>query len=181
MIRSKTANNNSRFYENDNSYRLFLSSEGYFELGMLDESLKEVEEIRGLDAFFPEVLSLKAKIFASRGNFHNSLTMSYIGVNNYPENFELASQFCDALLNLNRTEELETALQTFHYIFGFGVIGYNIACIEVGLNHYEQASKWLRQALRADKSLIKFAVRDRDLKPIVVLEKGDDNSNELVG
>jgi predicted Zn-dependent protease len=142
-------------------------AEGYFELGMLDDALAQLNQLDTENRDRLEILRMRVDILLRKQDWKDALRLSlqYCATNpNQPYGYVHAA-FC--LHELGRTSEAkQTLLDGPAALLDEPVYYYNLACYDTVLGNLEQAKAYLRASFRLDKSFQELARNDPDLKQI---------------
>jgi predicted Zn-dependent protease len=151
----------------EDSEKKLRSAQGYYELGMCDDALAEID---GIDAKLqqrPDILELRVLILLRAREWERALEVSRKLCKIRPEanGGYIHSAYC--LHELGHTEEARAMLlsgppsltqePTYHY---------NLACYESVLGNMEAAQAHLDTSISIDKRFREFARSDPDLKAI---------------
>jgi tetratricopeptide (TPR) repeat protein len=140
---------------------------GYFNLGMTDDALAELETLPHADALRPESIALKVSIQMRKGLWEDALQGAELLcalLPDYPSPY-LDAAFC--LHELNRTEEARHKLLSGPaQLKSNSLYYYNMACYETQLHHLEAARQYLDQAINMNKELQETWESDPDLEPL---------------
>jgi tetratricopeptide (TPR) repeat protein len=140
---------------------------GYFNLGMTDDALAELESMPLADALRPETIALKVSIQMRKGLWTKALEGAELLCALLPDHPSpyLDAAFC--LHELNRTEEARRKLLSGPaQLKSNSLFYYNMACYETQLNNLEAARKYLDQALSMNRDLQDSWESDPDLEAL---------------
>ncbi|MGF1678236.1 MAG: tetratricopeptide repeat protein [Candidatus Methylacidiphilales bacterium] len=140
---------------------------GYYELGMMDESLEELSHLSPDKRADPHVLQLEAAIHIRAGHFDRGLETADKLCFIVPESPAgwLDRAFC--LHELDRTLEAKACLLTGPAsLRGHALYYYNLACYEAQLGNVEAARSYLEKAVLMEVRFQEASRRDPDLKPL---------------
>jgi tetratricopeptide (TPR) repeat protein len=153
-----------------NAEKLLLAAQGYFELGMMEESLEEVAALpEALRKRF-DVLQLQLLACMRVHRWEAALAVSRQICHQQPEESLgfIHAAFC--LHELGRTAEAKRALlsgpaallreATYHY---------NLGCYDAVLGNLDEAQAHLRVSFKLDRHFREFARTDPDLKEVWAL------------
>jgi len=144
--------------------RTLLAAQGYSELGMFDEALKELDSLPDEVAEYGTVVELRTVILMQAKRWKSALTASRALCRVAADKTSgfIHAAFC--LHELGRTEEARDMLlsgpnllhaePTFHY---------NLACYECALGNLDIARMHLEKSFELDKKFRDFAKSDPDL------------------
>jgi len=147
--------------------RSLLSAQGYIELEMPDEALREIEAISPKHQLREEVLQMRLFIVMRAKRWEQALSVcarlratSPEGVTGY-----IHGAFC--LHEMGRTIEAKQLLvegpsslllePTYHY---------NLGCYDAVLGNLDEATRHLERSFRLDTKFREIAKYDPDLKPV---------------
>ena len=144
--------------------RTLLAAQGYSELSMFDDAVKELDSLPEEAAQHSTVVELRAVILIQGKRWKQALAASQELCRQEPEKTTgfIHAAFClhelgrtgDARDLLLRGPESLRAEATFHY---------NLACYECALGELELARMHLEKSFALDKNLREFARNDPDL------------------
>lgn len=138
---------------------------GYLELGMIEQAREELDAIAKRDALLPEVLAMRAKLHLESRNWEMLEAVSRDLTDRHPESFIGWVHRAYALRELDRTGEAKSvALQGVALHPKSAVLWFNLACYCSLLNEVEDASEHLDKAIALEKSFEAEAVDDPDLQ-----------------
>ncbi len=147
--------------------RTLLAAQGYFELGMLEDAMTELESLPEPMRGKLEVLQMRLFIHMRAKRWEQALEISRGLCRVGPEDTLgfIHAAFC--LHELGRTLEAKTLLlggpsalldeATYHY---------NLGCYDAALGNIEDAQAHLRASFRLDKKFREFAKTDPDLRSV---------------
>ena len=147
--------------------RTLQAAQGYFELGMMDESLAELDTLPAGLQEGAAVLQMRLFIHMHEKRWAQALEISRTICRVQPEETLgfIHAAFC--LHELRRTAEAKTFLlggpaallneATYHY---------NLGCYDAVLGNIEEAQAHLRTSFRLDDKFREYARTDPDLKPV---------------
>ena len=147
--------------------RILLAAQGYFELGMMDNALEELDTLPLGAQERLDVLQMRLFIQMRARRWRESLKISRAMCRVSPEETVgfIHAAFC--LHEMGRTAEAKTLLldgpaallneATYHY---------NLGCYDAVLGNMEEAQAHLRVSFRLDKKFREFARTDPDLRPV---------------
>jgi tetratricopeptide (TPR) repeat protein len=137
---------------------------GYFNLGMTDDALLELESMSQADFHRPESIALRVSVLMRKGLWEKALEGAELLCTLLPEHPSpyLDAAFC--LHEMKRTEEARRKLLAGPaQLKGNSLFYYNMACYESRLNHLDVARKYLEQALSMNRELENSWESDPDL------------------
>ena len=147
--------------------RTLQAAQGYFELGMLDDALAELDTLPAGLQEGVAVLQMRLFIHMRKKRWQEALEISRAICRVQPEEALgfIHAAFC--LHELHRTAEAKTLLlagpaallseATYHY---------NLGCYDAVLGNLEEAQAHLRVSFKLDKKFREFARTDPDLQPV---------------
>jgi predicted Zn-dependent protease len=146
-----------------------LAAEGWLELGLPDEALKELEQVSPVRREEPPALMLLWRIHSAAGRWRECVEVADELVQREPANIFGWIHRSYALHELKRTQEaadlLEPALVKFP---DDELVTYNLACYACQLEKVNEAKALLILAFRRGdaKEIRKRALNDPDLAPM---------------
>ena len=148
--------------------RHLTAAEGWLELGLHLEANEELEKITPQLRAHPDVLEVRWQIYAKEKRWEACVHIATAIINLAPERSDGWIDRSFALHELQRTQEafdqLLPAVDKFPKIW---TIPYNLACYASRLLIFDEAKKWLNQAMAVDKQTVQAAaIEDEDLKPL---------------
>ncbi len=147
--------------------KMLLAAQGYFELGMMNEALEELDALPGALQEGSAVLQMRLFIHMREKRWQEALEISRTFCRVQPEETLgfIHAAFC--LHELRRTVEAKALLlsgpaalldeATYHY---------NLGCYDAALGNIEEAQAHLRTSFRLDGKFRTYAKTDPDLKPV---------------
>lgn len=145
----------------------FRIAEGYAELGMLDDALKQLDDLDPEYRDRLEILRMRVDVLLQKREWQNGLQLSLRICAVHPGEScgYIHAAFC--LHELGSTSEAKkTLLAGPAGLLDEPVYYYNLACYETVLGNLEQAKVYLRASIRLDKSFRELAKGDPDLQRI---------------
>jgi len=142
-------------------------TQGYTELGMLDDALEQIDQLDSEHQDRLEILRMRLDILLRKKIWQDALPLSlrFCAISPSQPYGYVHAAFC--LHELGRTSEAkETLLQGPAALLEEPVYYYNLGCYEAVLGNVEQAKAYLRASFRLDKSFREMAKKDPDLKQI---------------
>lgn len=146
-----------------------LAAEGWFELGRLDDSLMELNQLSAGARRHPEVLELNWRIFAQQRNWTEALEVANRMTEMAPNRAEGWIHQSFTLHELHRTREAWAVLVPVAPRFPKeSIIPYNLACYACQMGEMKEAQDWLKRAarLRPKNEIKGMALQDPDLAPL---------------
>lgn len=147
--------------------RQFRAACGYAELGMVAESLTELNGLGDEDQNRPEVLQLRLHHLMKKKQWTRALTISRRLCRAAPDASAgfLHAGFC--LHELGKTREAkELLLRGPSALLKEPIYYYNMGCYEVLLGNLQDARVHLQISFKMDDSFRELAKRDPDLEPL---------------
>ncbi len=150
-----------------NTDRTLLAAQGYFELGMLEDALGELERLPAAMQQGLEGLQMRLFIHMREGRWEDALEISRALCRVGPEETLgfIHAAFC--LHEMGRTADAKAFLlsgpsalleeATYHY---------NLGCYDAALGNIEDAQAHLRASFKLDRKFREFAKTDPDLKSV---------------
>jgi tetratricopeptide (TPR) repeat protein len=147
------------------------AADGWRELGVPEEALRELESLPALIQTHPGALEVRFRLFADKLDWQAAFEISVVWTELYPQNPEgwilrayAARRKPDGGL-LAAFEVLESVVDRFPNAV---VIPYNLACYRCQMGDLESARKWFDQAWKTgDHDTIReMALADDDLKAL---------------
>lgn len=144
------------------------SAEGWLDLGLHLEANAELEKITPQLRDHPDVLELRWHVCAKEKKWEACIHIATAIINFAPDRSDGWIHRSFALHEIKRTQEaydeLLPAVDNFPNVW---TVPYNLACYASMLHQFDEALKWLKQALMVDKQTVKAAaIEDEDLKPL---------------
>ncbi len=143
-----------------------LASEGWLDLGDPEESARELRRLSKEGELHPDVLEMRWRLDAGKGEWEAALAMARALVLADPDRPSgyIHQSYC--LHEMARTEEAwELLLETVERFPKDSVIPYNLACYACQLGDLMVARDWIQRAMKIrGKAEIKaMALQDSDL------------------
>ncbi|MDZ4788378.1 MAG: tetratricopeptide repeat protein [Blastochloris sp.] len=140
---------------------------GYFNLGMIDDALAELNDLSPVDAMRPETIALRVSVQMRKGLWDKALEGSELLCALLPDHPSpyLDAAFC--LHELSRTEEARSKLLSGPTnLKSSSLFYYNMACYEAQLNLLESARVNLEQAISMSQEIQDSWESDPDLQAL---------------
>jgi len=159
----------------EDSDRALLCAEGYLQLGLLEDALRELESLPAEAQRRSVTLQLRVAILVRAKRWSEALLASEelrITDPEEPQGY-LHSAYC--LHELGRTVDARDQLLAAPvFVTEHPLYSYNLACYEAQLGNPHESANLLRIALKKDAKLYEIAASDPDLDPVraVVRELG---------
>ncbi len=147
--------------------KTLLAAQGYFELGMLDDALEELDTLPPDLQEGTEVLQMRLFIHMREKRWPQALEISRTFCRVQPEETLgfIHAAFC--LHELRRTAEAKAFLLSGPAaLLGEATYHYNLGCYDATLGNIEEAQAHLRTSFKLDGKFREYARTDPDLKPV---------------
>lgn len=147
--------------------KTLLAAQGYFELGMMDEALEELDTLPASLQEGTAVLQMRLFIHMRAKRWQQALDISRTFCRVQPEETLgfIHAAFC--LHELRRTVEAkEFLLAGPAALLNEATYHYNLGCYDAALGNIEEAQAHLRKAFQLDDKFRVYARTDPDLKPV---------------
>ncbi len=147
--------------------RSLLSAQGYIELEMPDDALRELDALLPRDQFRQEVLQMRLFIVMHAKRWEQALSVCARLRTVSPEDTTgyIHGAFC--LHELGRTTEAkELLLAGPSSLLSEATYYYNLGCYAAALGNLKEATQHLETSFRMDKKFREIAKLDPDLKAI---------------
>lgn len=145
--------------------RSLLAAQGYIELEMTADALRELDAIPAADQMREEVLQMRLFVFMRAKRWDDALTVCSDLRKHVPEcsTGYIHSAFC--LHELGRTREAkEMLLGGPASLLREATYYYNLGCYDAVLGNLKEASEYLETSFQMDKKFREIAKYDPDLK-----------------
>ena len=144
------------------------AAEGWLDLGLPLEANEELEKIQAQLRGHPDVLELRWHIYAKEKKWDACVDLATTIIKLAPDRSDGWIHRSFALHELQRTQEafdqLLLMVDKFPKVW---TVPYNLACYASRLQQFDEAKKWLKQAISLDKATVQAAaIEDEDLKPL---------------
>ena len=145
------------------------AAEGWLELGLYEDAIRELEQLQPPADQCPQALLLKTAAFYAASKWQLCLDAALQLIQAEPE---LGTAYVNASIALYRLHRTQDAWNLLHPVLeklnATWLIPYNLACYAAQLGQPEEAFRMYALALgRGEAALVKEqALRDPDLKPI---------------
>lgn len=147
--------------------RTLLAAQGYIELEMPDEALRELDSIPSGEQEREDVLQLRLFVFMRSREWDNALAVCSRLRERYPDCSTgfIHGAFC--LHEMNRTREArDLLLQGPVSLHEEATYFYNLGCYDAVLGNHEEAERNLKTSFKMDEKFREIAKYDPDLKSI---------------
>lgn len=140
---------------------------GYWELGLADDALHELDEIPVHAQQHAEILQLRQAILMEHGHWSEALRMAETLCQLHPEETDHWIKIGFCLHELKRTREAkERLLAGPPTLRECAIFYYNLACYECQLGQIQAAWLLLERAVQLDATFQQIAKTDSDLAPL---------------
>ncbi len=150
-----------------NTDRTLLSAQGYFELGMMDEALSEIDTLPRPVQERLDVLQMRLFIQMRAKRWSQALKVSRVLCKTHPDDAVgfIHAAFC--LHELGRTAQAKVLLlRGPASLLGEATYHYNLGCYDAALGNIEDAQAHLRISFKLDEKFREFAKTDPDLRAV---------------
>ena len=155
--------------------RTLLAAQGYFELEMLDDAIRQLDGLPFEEQFCAEALEIRIAVQMKAARWKEALGASEKLCAVLPERSIgfIHTAFC--LHELGRTREAkEVLLEGPPSLASEPTYHYNLACYECALGNLESARAYLATSVSMDEDLRAYALEDPDLKLLHKDQKADE-------
>jgi predicted Zn-dependent protease len=144
--------------------RVMTTCQGYLELGMPAEALREIKALPETVATQPVVLEMHVVVLIRAERWKAALRMARLLCREQPSQPAgfIHTAFCQHALG-DTVGARETLLKGPHTLQREGTYFYNLACYDAVLGNLDSARQYLARSIRLDKRFREFARKDRDL------------------
>jgi len=147
--------------------RRFQAATGYFELGILDEAVRELEELPLEEKKRTEVLALRLVLSSALKDWDEAAAWGEAVIKAVPEEASLWLQYAYAVRRANSIEAAEQVLlQAMALHPNEATIRYNLACYACVSGRIPEAKLRLQEAFAREKELRSLARKDEDLRSL---------------
>jgi Flp pilus assembly protein TadD len=144
-----------------------IASNGYRELGMLEDAAKALEEIEPEDKTRNEVLYARVDIYLAAKKWHLAAAVARHLVKADAENPAAWINLGYAVRRDENIEAAETVLLRARRLHPkSALIAFNLACYASVAGHMEEAKARLQHAIDLDKDIRRLALDDEDLRAL---------------
>jgi Flp pilus assembly protein TadD len=144
-----------------------IASNGYRELGMLEDAAKALEEIEPEDKTRNEVLYARVDIYLAAKKWHLAAAVARHLVKADAENPAAWINLGYAVRRDENIEAAETVLLRARRLHPkSALIAFNLACYARVAGHMEEAKARLQHAIDLDKDIRRLALDDEDLRAL---------------
>ena len=143
-----------------------LLSNGYLELGMLDDAAKALEEIESAEKSRKEVLSAQLDLYIAEKKWEMAAIVGGHLVKADPGNPATWINLAYLVRRAVNVEQAETVLfKARKWHPRNALIAFKLACCASALGRVEEAKVRLRHAVSLDKNIRRLALEDEDMAP----------------
>lgn len=145
------------------------SAEGWLELGVIGEAVRELEEISKAHQAHPDVLEILWRVLAHQKRWDNAVDIAGELIRIAPDRVNGWVNRSYSLHELGRTREALDGLKAIIARFPKdSIIPYNLACYACQLGDEIGAQNWILMAarLRPKEEIRSMGLEDPDLKPL---------------
>jgi predicted Zn-dependent protease len=140
---------------------------GYWELGLADDAVRELDEITLHAQQHAEILQLRQAILMEREQWDEALRMAEVLCRLEPEETDHWIKIGFCLHELKRTSEAKDRLLAGPpALRECAIFYYNLACYECQMGQVQAAWLLLERAVQLDTTFQQIAKTDRDLAPL---------------
>ena len=141
---------------------------GYFELGMMEAALGELDQLPPADQQETEVLELRSVIHQQTGRWVEAARAFQALCNRRDADLEHFIGWGCCLYELGAHDEARKALLSAPAPFrSNGLWNYHLACYEALCGHFDDARSRVEQAIRLDPCLRRMALQNTHLAPLL--------------
>lgn len=142
-------------------------AQGYFELGLYEDSLEAIEELPPAQRTSIPIIQLQASIYMKLEAWHLLGAMGSALVRFKPEEAQHWMWFAYATRRSDSIESAEKILRdALNHHPDDGTVHYNLACYTAQIGRLDEARQFLTEAIRLDPDYQKMALDDPDLEPL---------------
>lgn len=147
--------------------RTILAAQGYFELEMLGDAVKELDSLPAQVQIRADVLEMRVLILMKARRWRQALRASENLCAVSPEAATGFIHMAFCLHELGRTRQAkEVLLEGPASLVREATYHYNLACYECALGNLETARAYLETSVSMDEKLKQFSLDDPDLKAL---------------
>lgn len=147
--------------------RRFQAATGYFELGILDEAVRELEELSPEEKSRVEVMALRLVLSSALRDWDQAAYWGEAVARAAPGEVALWLQYAYAVRRANSVEAAEKVLlQALALHPNEATIRYNLACYACVSGRVAEAKLRLQEAFAREKDLRGLARNDEDLRAL---------------
>ena len=148
--------------------RHLTAAEGWLELGLHLEANAELEKITPQLHDHPDVLDIRWQIYAKEKKWEACIDIATEIIKCAPRRSCGWINRSFTLHEMQRTQEaFDQLLPVVDKFPKIWTIPYNLACYASQLHRFDEAQKWLKQAMAVDAQTVQAAAQeDEDLKPL---------------
>ncbi|MEM7384811.1 MAG: hypothetical protein AAF514_07680 [Verrucomicrobiota bacterium] len=145
-------------------YTPLIEAQGFYQLGMIEDSQASLDRVPEEDRQSPEYRELQVLLLLWEGAWDEAIEASQGFVEAFPR---LAFGYIHIAFAQHEQGKTEEALETLYTAPGFlrgePVYHYNVACYHASLNQISEATEALSKSFRMDRRLKTWASNDPDL------------------
>jgi tetratricopeptide (TPR) repeat protein len=148
--------------------RRLLAAEGWLELGLPVDAHGELEKITPALRDHPDVLEVRWHIYAAEKKWAACVEVATAVIKLAPDRSDGWIHRSFALHEMKKTQAaFDLLLPVADKFPDVWTIPYNLACYASRLHQFDEAQKWLKQAVVVDEETVReAATEDKDLKPL---------------
>lgn len=147
--------------------RRIQAASGYFELGIFDEAVRELEELSPEEQTRIEVLALRLVLSSAQQKWNEAATWGEAAVQVAPGEVAMWLQYAYAVRRARSVEAAEAILgQAIKLHPEEATIHYNLACYACVSGKIPEAKMHLREAFARESDLKQLARKDEDLQAL---------------
>jgi tetratricopeptide (TPR) repeat protein len=141
---------------------------GYYELGMLDDALRELDSLADDDQAELDVLELRSVLYQHQGRWADA-ALAHERLCHRPDaDTDRFIAWGCCLYELNRIADCRAALLTApEEARAHGLWNFHLACYEAILGNREEARRLVRRSLELDPRLRRMAELNENLTPLL--------------
>jgi Flp pilus assembly protein TadD len=144
--------------------RLLLEAEGYFELGMMEDSLRVLAQLPPDEQFRPEALALRLVLLMATKSWSSAAEIAACLVEREPQDSGWWVNYAYCVRRAQSVDEAEKILLRATELHpSVAIIRYNLACYACVTGRLQEARERLAQAREIDASVVPMALQDEDL------------------
>ncbi len=143
------------------------TSEGFLDLGMVDEAWAELDEIEPLERAHPSVVSMRLRILERMERFETGVEIARGAVRLHPEDLDIRLLGAALIRRATSIGEalrfLQDSAETFR---GHGGYWFAIACLHCQIGDLKKTAECTRRAVDLDRSYQMRVLDDPDLEAL---------------
>jgi len=142
-------------------------TEGYIDLGMLDEAWKQLDSLPDELRDLPEAIEMRITILLDQKDTEDALRLCLDLCRKYPDNHAGFIQGAFCLHHMGLTEQAQQHLQSGPpSLRREPTYFYNLCCYNLSLGKKDSAMAWLNRAFEMSPGFVEEALNDPDLESI---------------